>query len=162
MQKPVIMRAGSPTSLAQRIAMSSSSGLLASRSSVISVRQTSGPRSSNSRATRSRVRATTHGNELMAAIVALECIARIDVSQTRTGSRVPGLLQRLHELLEPADMTAGPSQAPLRIAQVAPLFERLPPQLYGGTERVVSYLTKDLVRQGHTVTLFASGDYVEV
>jgi len=82
------------------------------------------------------------------------------VSQTRTGSRVPGLLQRLHELLEPADMTAGPSQAPLRIAQVAPLFERLPPQLYGGTERVVSYLTEDLVRQGHAVTLFASRDSV--
>jgi hypothetical protein len=68
------------------------------------------------------------------------------------------LLQRLHELLEPADMTAGPSQTPLRIAQVAPLFERLPPQLYGGTERVVSYLTEDLAGQGHAVTLFASGD----
>jgi hypothetical protein len=98
----------------------------------------------------------------MAAIVARECVARIDVSQTRTGSRVPGLLQQLHEVLEPGDMTAGPSQTPLRIAQVAPLFERLPPQLYGGTERVVSYLTEDLVRQGHAVTLFASGDYVEV
>jgi hypothetical protein len=63
----------------------------------------------------------------MATIVARECVARIDVSQTRTGRRVPGLLQQLHELLEPADMTAGPSQTPLRIAQVAPLFERLPP-----------------------------------
>jgi glycosyltransferase involved in cell wall biosynthesis len=70
------------------------------------------------------------------------------------------LLQQLHELLEPGDMTAGPSHTPLRIAQVAPLFERLPPQLYGGTERVVSYLTEDLVRQGHAVTLFASGDSV--
>jgi glycosyltransferase involved in cell wall biosynthesis len=48
----------------------------------------------------------------------------------------------------------------LRIAQVAPLFESVPPQLYGGTERVVSYLTEDLVRQGHAVTLFASGDSV--
>lgn len=46
----------------------------------------------------------------------------------------------------------------LRIAQVAPLFESVPPQLYGGTERVVSYLTEDLVRRGHAVTLFASGD----
>jgi glycosyltransferase involved in cell wall biosynthesis len=47
---------------------------------------------------------------------------------------------------------------PLRIAQVAPLFESVPPKLYGGTERVVSYLTEELVRQGHRVTLFASGD----
>ena len=46
----------------------------------------------------------------------------------------------------------------LRIAQVAPLYESVPPQLYGGTERVVSYLTEELVRQGHRVTLFASGD----
>jgi glycosyltransferase involved in cell wall biosynthesis len=47
---------------------------------------------------------------------------------------------------------------PVRIAQVAPLFESVPPQLYGGTERVVSYLTEELVRLGHDVTLFASGD----
>ena len=46
----------------------------------------------------------------------------------------------------------------MRIAQVAPLYESCPPQLYGGTERVVSYLTEELVRQGHQVTLFASGD----
>jgi glycosyltransferase involved in cell wall biosynthesis len=48
--------------------------------------------------------------------------------------------------------------SPMRIAQVAPLFERVPPPLYGGTERVVSYLTEELVRMGHEVTLFASGD----
>jgi len=48
----------------------------------------------------------------------------------------------------------------LRIAQVAPLYERVPPVLYGGTERVVSYLTEELVRRGHQVTLFASGDSV--
>src|SRR2546427_9715833 len=48
--------------------------------------------------------------------------------------------------------------SPMRIAQVAPLFESVPPQLYGGTERVVSYLTEELVRRGHDVTLFASGD----
>ena len=48
----------------------------------------------------------------------------------------------------------------MRIAQVAPLYERVPPELYGGTERVVSYLTEELVRQGHEVTLFASGDSV--
>jgi glycosyltransferase involved in cell wall biosynthesis len=48
----------------------------------------------------------------------------------------------------------------VRIAQVAPLFESVPPQCYGGTERVVSYLTEELVAQGHEVTLFASGDSV--
>jgi glycosyltransferase involved in cell wall biosynthesis len=46
----------------------------------------------------------------------------------------------------------------MKIAQVAPLAERVPPRLYGGTERIVSYLTEELVRQGHEVTLFASGD----
>ena len=46
----------------------------------------------------------------------------------------------------------------MRIAQVAPLYERVPPLYYGGTERVVSYLTEALVEQGHQVTLFASGD----
>jgi len=46
----------------------------------------------------------------------------------------------------------------MRIAQVAPLFESVPPKLYGGTERIVSYLTEELVQQGHDVTLFASGD----
>jgi glycosyltransferase involved in cell wall biosynthesis len=46
----------------------------------------------------------------------------------------------------------------MRIAQVAPLMESVPPCLYGGTERVVSYLTERLVHQGHDVTLFASAD----
>src|SRR6186997_1888978 len=46
----------------------------------------------------------------------------------------------------------------MKIAQIAPLWESVPPRLYGGTERVVSYLTEELVRQGHEVTLFASGD----
>lgn len=46
----------------------------------------------------------------------------------------------------------------MRIAQVAPLFERVPPVTYGGTERVVAYLTDALVELGHDVTLFASGD----
>jgi glycosyltransferase involved in cell wall biosynthesis len=48
----------------------------------------------------------------------------------------------------------------MRIAQVAPLTESVPPLLYGGTERIVSYLTEELVAQGHEVTLFASGDSV--
>jgi glycosyltransferase involved in cell wall biosynthesis len=46
----------------------------------------------------------------------------------------------------------------MRIAQVAPLFESVPPRLYGGTERILAYLTDELVRQGHDVTLFATGD----
>src|SRR3954462_5254670 len=46
----------------------------------------------------------------------------------------------------------------VRIAQVSPLYESVPPGMYGGTERVVSYLTEELVRMGHEVTLFASGD----
>jgi glycosyltransferase involved in cell wall biosynthesis len=46
----------------------------------------------------------------------------------------------------------------VRIAQVAPLAEAVPPKFYGGTERVVSWITEELVRQGHDVTLFASGD----
>jgi glycosyltransferase involved in cell wall biosynthesis len=47
---------------------------------------------------------------------------------------------------------------PLRVAVVAPLFESVPPKLYGGTERVVSYLTEELAAQGHEVTLFATAD----
>jgi hypothetical protein len=46
----------------------------------------------------------------------------------------------------------------MRIAQVAPLAESVPPKLYGGTERVISWLTEELVEAGHDVTLFASGD----
>src|SRR6185312_12420624 len=48
----------------------------------------------------------------------------------------------------------------MKIAQVAPLIESVPPRLYGGTERIVSYLTEELVGLGHDVTLFASGDSV--
>ena len=46
----------------------------------------------------------------------------------------------------------------MRIAQIAPLAESVPPKLYGGTERVVHWLTDELIAQGHNVTLFASGD----
>src|SRR5205085_3834770 len=52
----------------------------------------------------------------------------------------------------------GSHLAIMKIAQVAPLYESVPPHGYGGTERVVSYLTEELVRQGEEVTLFASGD----
>ena len=48
----------------------------------------------------------------------------------------------------------------MRIAQIAPLTEAVPPKLYGGTERVISWLTEALVELGHDVTLFASGDSV--
>jgi len=48
----------------------------------------------------------------------------------------------------------------MKIAQVAPLYESVPPKTYGGTERIASYLTEELVDQGHDVTLFASGDSV--
>jgi glycosyltransferase involved in cell wall biosynthesis len=48
----------------------------------------------------------------------------------------------------------------MKIAQIAPLAESVPPRLYGGTERIVSYLTEELVRLGHDVTLFASGDSI--
>lgn len=53
-----------------------------------------------------------------------------------------------------------PAGVQLKIAQIAPLFESVPPRLYGGTERIVSYLSEELVRQGHDVTLFASGDSI--
>src|SRR5690242_2868440 len=48
----------------------------------------------------------------------------------------------------------------MKIAQIAPLAESVPPRLYGGTERIVSYLTEELVDLGHDVTLFASGDSI--
>src|SRR4030095_10918623 len=49
-------------------------------------------------------------------------------------------------------------QVAMKIAQVPPLYEAVPPRLYGGTERVVAHLTDALVAEGHEVTLFASGD----
>src|SRR3954471_8344150 len=48
----------------------------------------------------------------------------------------------------------------MRVAQIAPLVESVPPKLYGGTERVVAWLIEELVELGHDVTLFASGDSV--
>jgi glycosyltransferase involved in cell wall biosynthesis len=48
----------------------------------------------------------------------------------------------------------------MRVAQIAPLIEAVPPRFYGGTERIVSFLTEELVRLGHEVTLFSSGDSV--
>jgi glycosyltransferase involved in cell wall biosynthesis len=54
----------------------------------------------------------------------------------------------------------GKYKVTMKIAQIAPLIESVPPRLYGGTERIVSYLTEELVRLGHDVTLFASGDSI--
>jgi hypothetical protein len=48
----------------------------------------------------------------------------------------------------------------MKIAQVSPLFESVPPKFYSGTERVVAYLTKELVETGHEVTLFATSDSI--
>ena len=48
----------------------------------------------------------------------------------------------------------------MKIAQIAPLMESVPPRLYGGAERIVSYLRKELVRTGHEVTLFASANSI--
>lgn len=65
-----------------------------------------------------------------------------------------GLLH--HEKTSAASFPA--STRPLRIAQIAPLYESVPPKLYGGTERIVAYLAEELARRGHDVTLYASGD----
>ena len=50
----------------------------------------------------------------------------------------------------------------MHIAQIAPLMEAVPPKFYGGTERVICWLTEELVALGHDVTLYASGDSVNV
>src|SRR4030042_3072717 len=53
-----------------------------------------------------------------------------------------------------------PNKFKMKIAQIAPLYERIPPKRYGGTERFVNYLTEELVKRGHEVTLFATGDSI--
>jgi glycosyltransferase involved in cell wall biosynthesis len=57
-------------------------------------------------------------------------------------------------------MVCGAEEDQMKIAQIAPPIESVPPRLYGGTERIVSYLTEELVALGHDVTLFASGDSI--
>jgi glycosyltransferase involved in cell wall biosynthesis len=59
-----------------------------------------------------------------------------------------------------APVLSRPLEGKLRIAQISPLTEAVPPKLYGGTERVISWLTEELVALGHEVTLFASGDSI--
>ena len=85
-------------------------------------------------------------------------MSTIRISQWRIG------VQRTFRFLvarldPPSDWNQGGDHA-MRIAQIAPLAEAVPPKLYGGTERVVSWLTEELVRLGHDVTLFATGDSV--
>jgi glycosyltransferase involved in cell wall biosynthesis len=69
-----------------------------------------------------------------------------------------------HDLMGASATLAGPRSSPqfkpMRIAQIAPLIERVPPRFYGGSERIVSYVTEELVAMGHDVTLFASGQSV--
>jgi glycosyltransferase involved in cell wall biosynthesis len=62
--------------------------------------------------------------------------------------------------LDRSPLDPGETGSPLRIAVVSPLHESVPPRFYGGTERVVSYLTEELVRLGHDVTLFATADSI--
>ncbi|RJQ36407.1 glycosyltransferase family 4 protein [Candidatus Parcubacteria bacterium] len=92
-----------------------------------------------------------------------------DSRYARNGARrAPSCMTKLHSvfcyryIMPPKDRRPGvPAHSagrPLRIAQIAPLIESVPPKKYGGTERVVSALTEGLVRRGHAVTLFASGD----
>jgi glycosyltransferase involved in cell wall biosynthesis len=73
------------------------------------------------------------------------------------------LADTLSQTTPPALSSARPPQthgARMRIAQIAPLMEAVPPKFYGGTERIVAYLTDELVEMGHDVTLFASGDSI--
>jgi len=60
--------------------------------------------------------------------------------------------------MQTEDLTNIQSGTNMKIAQVSPLAERVPPIGYGGTERIVAYLSDELIRQGHELTLFASGD----
>lgn len=76
------------------------------------------------------------------------------------GARFNFMILQEYGMQHTNDANRAAARPRLRIAQIAPLYERVPPKLYGGTERVVSYLTEELVRRGHEVTLFASGDSV--
>jgi glycosyltransferase involved in cell wall biosynthesis len=79
------------------------------------------------------------------------------VAQRAATAGASGAHTLMEESAWPGGLRAGIHDRPLRIAQIAPLIERVPPRLYGGTERIVSYLTEALVEMGHDVTLFASG-----
>jgi glycosyltransferase involved in cell wall biosynthesis len=86
----------------------------------------------------------------------------IDKKQSKAGGSAQAThacLARIKSTIRMRVETGWPGRrAIMRIAQVAPLYESVPPKFYGGTERVVSYLTEELVNMGHDVTLYASGD----
>jgi glycosyltransferase involved in cell wall biosynthesis len=71
-----------------------------------------------------------------------------------------GIGQILRGAVRDFDLGKAGADRKMKIAQISPLAESCPPKLYGGTERIVSYLTEELVRLGHDVTLFASGDSI--
>jgi glycosyltransferase involved in cell wall biosynthesis len=91
------------------------------------------------------------------------CVGKNRVFQTSQHQGRSSIVERAFPLLF-ATYRARPNkneiilEESMRIAQIAPLYESVPPKLYGGTERVVSWLTEELVAMGHDVTLFASGD----
>jgi glycosyltransferase involved in cell wall biosynthesis len=80
-----------------------------------------------------------------------------ETGRSRKGCGLPGASGRV-ALNKQQSLNFFQEFTTMRIAQIAPLHEAVPPKLYGGTERVVSYLTEALVELGHDVTLFASGD----
>ena len=83
--------------------------------------------------------------------------------ELRRVSGVSFLVSRIEHNTADAGISLNEHSYPItsmKIAQVAPIFESVPPKGYGGTERVISYLTEELVNRGHDVTLFASGDSV--
>src|SRR5258705_10943445 len=90
----------------------------------------------------------------------LERQRRPEVSLEPAQTRAVELLEPLKRLSHGAEIPVPcpEESSSMRIAQIAPLTEAIPPRLYGGTERVISWLTEELVELGHDVTLFASGD----
>lgn len=88
-------------------------------------------------------------------------MARGNLVAFGVGSQRGDELQLLRRVgLRPSHDVQGPRSSRMRIAQVAPLYESVPPRGYGGTERVVAYLTEAQVELGHDVTLFATGDSI--
>ena len=94
-------------------------------------------------------------------VAALQILHSIEAKATIAGPSAPQIIVgtgvaplRRHTPARPTPVRG----SDMRIAQIAPLYETVPPHLYGGTERIVSYVTEGLVRRGHEVTLFASGD----
>jgi hypothetical protein len=91
-----------------------------------------------------------------AALVSAHVIEKVKIVRS-----VRLLKELQHELTDGVCVSRPPgAECRMRIAQIGPLAESVPPARYGGTERVVSFLTEELVDLGHDVTLFASGDSI--